>query len=187
MNLLENVRQVVQDFLVAKAQYPQTQSLEFGLPHRIIDSSLGCVMNTAISFDNQICTSTIKIHNIAPKRFLPQKSHPQTRAAQCLPQHILGFGRILTHLALELQQIRCFSHCRSIQPTLYPSLRDTFLSPARRKDKTRLQVQVLRAQLTPKAVFKPLSRVFRERSWGESPPHHQHFPEVMLFPTEHTK
>ncbi len=155
LDLFEDEFEVVQDFVVAKTKNGIACGAKKFFPNGIVSSSIRGVMDTSVKFNDQISTSTIKIHNITIKCLLAQKTHTQTRATQRLPQNILSRSRILTHLTLQFQQIRFSRHIRIIKQKPL-SIRLASSPPFSR----------LREKGKPLLIKSPLSR--SERGLGES-------------------
>ncbi len=161
LNFLENVVQILENRSVAKTQHFQTSSLEKISANRVIGSGISGIVDTAIEFNHQFGTGAIKIYDITLKSLLPQKTHPQTRATQRLPQHILRSSWILTHFTLQRQQIRFLRHKFSVQNTasLKPLSIRHFVTPfSRQREKGSWQ--------SPPPSFAQRERVVKGEAFG---------------------
>ncbi len=97
---------------------------------RIVNLGFNRVMHFTVQFDHQFGTGAVKIHNVPPKRFLPQKPHSlEISTPQNPPQHFFGWRWILPLRFLKLEHVRRHFHSKIIAPKSIPATRDSNKAP----------------------------------------------------------
>ena len=133
-NHFEDSLKVVHNHLVLKANHLQSSSLEIKCPHGIIGLSVWGVMNTAVKLDHKFRLGAVKISDVTPEGFLPQKAHAlKLGATQLLPQNRLGRRWILAIPFLQLEYVRSSLHFYNCISTNQPSTSKLPLSRGRER------------------------------------------------------
>jgi hypothetical protein len=97
---------VFEDVFVAEPEDAQALRLEVLGSDGIMGDGFSGVMDGSVHFNDQLGACAVKINNVAPKHFLPQKAHAlELPSSQRLPQDFFCIRGLFAKRPLQLEQV----------------------------------------------------------------------------------